>query len=85
MLHTLKVRPEYFQALKDGRKKAELRKDDRGFREGDKLYLREWEEKSGYTGRFLFADITHILKDLNEYGLMDGYCILSVNITNMEG
>lgn len=41
--HALKTAPEHFQALMDGTKTAELRKDDRGFAVGDVLLLCEWD------------------------------------------
>ena len=39
--HELKTWPEYFEAVKDGTKNFELRKDDRGFKAGDHLVLAE--------------------------------------------
>jgi len=42
--HSLKCAPEYFQALWDGAKTAELRRDDRGFAVGDVVVLMEWDE-----------------------------------------
>jgi hypothetical protein len=44
--HTLKTDPEVFQAAMQGVKTWEIRKDDRGFKVGDILCLRETE----YTG-----------------------------------
>ncbi len=43
MLHHLKTLPEYFQAVIDGRKPFEIRKDDRGFKSGDRVELKEFE------------------------------------------
>lgn len=43
MDHELKIWPMYYEAVIDGRKKFELRKDDRGgYKVGDTLKLREW-------------------------------------------
>lgn len=56
--HHLKILPEYFEALKDGRKTFEIRHDDRGFKEGDTLSLNEWQD--GYTGRSIEVDVTYI-------------------------
>lgn len=77
MRHELKIKPEYFQAVRDGKKMAELRKDDRDYHVGDVLILREWNGEE-YTGSWIAVRVTHILRDCAEYGLADGYCILSV-------
>ena len=50
MEHRLKIMPEFFRAVTDGRKTFELRKDDRGFSVGDHLVLAEWDGED-FTGR----------------------------------
>lgn len=76
-VHQLKIMPQYFQAVWDGQKTFELRKDDRNYQEGDILALREWDGEK-YTGRGIAVRITHILRNCPEYGLADGYCIMSI-------
>ncbi|EME1730605.1 DUF3850 domain-containing protein [Cronobacter sakazakii] len=60
-IHQLKIAPVYFNAVVSGEKRAELRKDDRGYKVGDVLSLCEWNHDGQYTGREWAAVITHIL------------------------
>ncbi|MFL0251271.1 ASCH/PUA domain-containing protein [Clostridium neuense] len=75
MVHELKTLPEYFQAVKEKRKPFEVRKNDRNFKVGDSLYLREWTGEE-YTGRKLIRIITYILND-SRY-VKEGYVILGI-------
>lgn len=77
--HELKTWASYFHAIADGTKTFEIRRDDRGYRVGDTVRLRETEYGSGaYTGREEVRRITHILRHEPDFGLMDGFCILSL-------
>ena len=76
--HELKILPEHFKPVWNGTKKAELRKDDRCFNVGDVLCLNEWDGEK-YTGNFIEVEVTHILRNCSDYGLSDGYCILSIS------
>ncbi|WP_444812245.1 DUF3850 domain-containing protein, partial [Streptococcus canis] len=40
---------EYFEAIMDGTKTFECRYNDRDFKVGDELLLREYDPKKGYT------------------------------------
>lgn len=75
MIHELKILPEYFEAVTDGTKRFELRKDDRGFTVGDEIILKEWNGTE-YTGRSVKKQISYILK--NYTGLAKGYAVLSL-------
>ncbi len=77
MTHELKILPEYFKAVIFGKKTFELRKDDRGYRVNDKLVLREWNGRE-YTGRQSVRYVSYIYKGCGDYGLEEGYCILSL-------
>lgn len=78
-IHNLKTWPEYFQAVWDGIKPWEYRKDDRNYHTGDYLYLKEWNpNKEEFTGREILASVPYILK--SQMGITDGYAILSIKI-----
>lgn len=74
-IHYLKILPCYFEDVENGNKKFELRKDDRNYKIGDFIVLREFENGK-YTGRRKCKQITYILRNCPEYGLKDGYCII---------
>lgn len=77
MYHALKTTQPYFDEICKGNKRFELRKNDRGFKKGDTVILREWdEENKKYTERQLCLEIRYILEDYP--GLEKGYCILGV-------
>ena len=79
MIHELKTWPEYFQEVFMDHKKFELRKDDRNYQVGDHLILKEWEMKGHYfTGRELARVVTYILRDAPEFGLQEGYVLMSI-------
>jgi hypothetical protein len=61
-VHRLKTVQPYYDASAYGRKSFEIRKDDRGFSEGDILWLYEWDGKN-QTGREHFKQVTYILRD----------------------
>lgn len=69
-----KILPEYFEAVQENRKKFELRKDEDNIQVGDELILEEWNGE--YTGRYTNRKVTYVLRNVPEYGLNDGYCII---------
>ncbi len=74
MLHELKILPRYFNAVIRGYKTFEVRKNDRNFRKGDFIILREWNGID-YTGHEFAGRITYVLKD-KKY-VKEGYVIFS--------
>ena len=69
-----KILPEYFEAVQENRKKFELGKDEDNIQVGDELILEEWDGE--YTGRYTNRKVTYVLRNVPEYGLKDGYCII---------
>ena len=77
--HFLKVVPKYFEALAEDKKGFEIRKDDRDYKEGDNLVLEEYNpELREYTGRALTRRIIYVLRNAEQYGLREGFCILQI-------
>lgn len=76
-IHDLKILPCYFREVNENRKGFELRKDDRDYKVGDSVRLREFEDGK-YTGNACIRVITYVLRDCSEYGLQDGVVLLSI-------
>lgn len=72
-----KILPEYFEAVISDRKTFELRKDEDNVQPGDRLILNEWDGEN-YTGRSHDCLVSYVLRNVPEYGLMDGYCIIAI-------
>lgn len=90
-VHELKCWPSLFAEIREGRKTAEFRRDDRGFAEGDVLWLREWEpanglghraglqyDAEGYSGKSLLAKVT--CHESGAFGIPEGYCNMSIRL-----
>ena len=84
--HELKTDPEPFRASWWGWKPYEIRKNDRNFKPGDQISLRETvysgeEMQAGkpleYTGRCLGREVTEVRTG---YGIKDGWCALGVKV-----
>lgn len=76
--HELKTWPESYEAVRDGRKLFEWRRDDRAFQRNDTLLLREWDELGKrYTGRSLRCCVTYILRG-PFFQVPQGYAVLSI-------
>lgn len=90
MLHELKILPEYYDAVANGIKTFEIRKDDRNYKVGDTLRLREfdeddiyssiWATHSNYTGRESWVIITYVF-DLSGFIETDeNYVVLGIKV-----
>ncbi|WP_432263508.1 DUF3850 domain-containing protein [Cupriavidus sp. TMH.W2] len=82
--HELKTDTPAFEAILDGQKTFELRKDDRGYRVGDQLRLRETKHSGEameagapleYSGREVIKAVSHVQRG---YGLLPGWVCLSL-------
>lgn len=78
-IHKLKLITDYYDDSASGIKTFEIRKNDRDYKVGDILELREWiwscfEGKGTYTGNVHWKIITHILDD-EQYLAKDFVCL----------
>lgn len=69
MRHFLRIKSKYYNDILSGKKNFEVRFDDRGFKVGDLLILRD-----SYFERSLNVEIKYIHTDI---GLIPGYVILN--------
>jgi len=82
--HILKTWPEYFEAVIDGKKKFELRENDRDYALGDTLWLHEWDpDRKERTGRVALAYVTYMMKG-GKFGLPDNLAIMSIELGESE-
>lgn len=71
--HELKSWPDHFDAILDGRARAQVRYNDRDYQAGDHLMLREWSNAATmYTGRAVLVRVTHALELTRVLGLSAG-------------
>lgn len=78
MTHHLKILPQYYRAVLEGRKTFEVRKNDRNYFVGDFVKLQEFDPDypGGYTGREWRGVITYTLDD--EHYCKKGYIVFSI-------
>ena len=77
--HELKVWPQFFGAVANLKKPFEIRKNDRDFKVGDMLRLREWSpETEEYTGEYVVAEITY----MTDWEQKPGYVVLGIDVTS---
>ena len=78
MKHKLKTLQPFFEAVRLGKKRFEVRKNDRGYEEGDTLELIECREQdSEPTGRAITCVVDYVL-DGGRFGVETGYVVMSI-------
>lgn len=78
-IHVLKTWTAYFEAVADGRKTFEIRKNDRNYQVGDTLILRDWDPNEGeYTGRRIEVEVTYVTDGGTLGCLTEGYVCMSI-------
>ena len=93
MEHELKTWPGFFEATLTGKKKFEVRRNDRGFKVGDTLCLREWNPgeviwgkaiEGEYTGRKMYVTVDYILSGYN-WGIRHEFVVMSITPQDLAG
>jgi len=75
MIHELKTVSPYFDAVYDGIKTFEIRTNDRDFKYGDTVILKEYDaDKNAYSGRVVSAKVGFI----TDFEQKDGYVVFSL-------
>lgn len=88
MIHNLKIKEKYADAICGGAKNFELRKeDDKHFEAGDIITFKvvdwneheheKWEEHHGIEGRAYFIPYVLRSEDFPE-GIKEGYCVFTI-------
>jgi hypothetical protein len=84
-VHVKKCEPDSFEAVRDGLKPFEWRReDDCTYSAGDTLILMEHRaypglgKPAGYTGESFKRKITYVLR--GKYGMPDGYVVLGLEM-----
>lgn len=78
MEHELKIYPKYFEDVISGKKKFEIRKNDRKYRVGDILILKEWDNIK-YSGREARAEVIYLIDD-KFAGIQPGYVVMGIEL-----
>lgn len=82
--HELKTTAPHFEHVRSGAKRAEIRRDDRGFAAGDVLVLKEYDPATdSYSGREVEVRVVHVLAGFE--GLAAGYVALSIERSPTAG
>ena len=78
MEHELNIYPQYFEDVISGKKKFEIRKNDRKYRVGDILILKEWDNIK-YSGREARAEVIYLIDD-KFVGIQPGYVVMGISL-----
>lgn len=81
-VHQIRLGATFFDDVCSGKKSFELRKNDRGYKQGDILEMLEFADGKN-TGRMVRVLVTYLLEDYT--GLEDGYCIMATTLLNESG
>lgn len=75
-VHEIKCWPGFFDALASGRKRFEVRYNDRDYQQGDTLHVREWDMIE-YTGKDCWFWVEYVMPG-GQMGVQPGYVVMSL-------
>lgn len=81
MIHELKIKEVYFDAIESGDKTFEIRFNDRGYQKGDILYLTAIDEMGCYTFKKMTLRVTFVHSGL---GMSENYVVLGIKIKEID-
>lgn len=76
-VHQIRIGTSFFDDVCSGKKSFELRKNDRGYKQGDILEMMEFTNGK-YTGNSVKVLVTYMLEDFK--GLEENYCIMAIKV-----
>lgn len=78
-VHVLKTWPGPFEAVRARKKKLEIRRADRNFKEGDTLWLEEYDPDTDMrSGEVEVRIVTHVLPG-GQFGIEPGFVAMSID------
>lgn len=78
MIHELKIWNEYFEEVFMRNKTFEIRKNDRDFKKGDTLILKEWDNfRETFTGREIARRVTYVFEG-GSFGLEKDFVVMAI-------
>lgn len=80
-IHILKIQKEFAMAIMDGRKRFEIRNNDRDFKVGDLLIMRPWNETKGFLP---FQPVVSEITFMTDFEQKEGYVVLSIKVYKPE-
>ena len=83
-IHELKIKLDYFIAIRNRTKNFELRKNDRDYRVGDLIKFIVLDDFNNTYNPSELYYISYVLQNCPEYGLQEGYCILAIKEVRID-
>lgn len=85
MVHHLKIKATFADAVLSGVKTFEIRKNDRGFQKGDDIVFSVVDDYGRSVAHELNKHMYHITYVLSGWGLKRDYCVLAIRKIAREG